>query len=104
MLTLMAIFILMIYGLMANVPLAPHGPFGGALDAESPKSNEKKNEQMFDHEINVLFMDLRHILNARSCNHFLSFPHTPKPPRPLKQPIILIYFCIFSTLFVWLTF
>ena len=49
--------------------------------------------------------DLHHILDARSCINFLWFPHTPKPPRPLK---LLKYFnSIFTSvqlLLVWFTF
>ena len=39
---------------------------------------------LVDHEIGVFLTDLHHILHARSCNHFQSFPHTHKPTRPLK--------------------
>ena len=39
-------------------------------------------------------------LHARSCNHFLSFPHTPRFPRPLKRPWNFIsFFGIFSNLY-----
>ena len=48
---------------------------------------------------------LHHTLHARSCNHFLCFPHTPKPPRPRKRPkhFALLYAILQLSLF-WLTF
>ena len=35
---------------------------------------------------------MHQILHARSCDHFLSFPHTPKPRRPLKR-LAFVQFC-----------
>ena len=37
-------------------------------------------------QIIVFLTALHHILHARNYYHFLSSPHTPKPPRPLKRP------------------
>ena len=51
--------------------------------------------------------DLHHILHARSCNHFIWFPHTPKPSRPLKRPKIsylLFAFLFLQLLLFWYTF
>ena len=62
-----------------------YGPSAGALDAENPKSKRNKNGKPIGQEINDFLTDLQHIFHARSCNNFLCFPHTPKPPRPLKR-------------------
>ena len=52
-----------------------------ALDAESHKSKkQEKNWKLVGHGIGVVLTDLHHVLHARSCKHFLWFPHTPKAP------------------------
>ena len=72
-----------------------YGPSAGAFDSESPKS--KSNKKHLGHEIRVFLMEFHHILHARSCNYFLLFPHTPRPPRRLKRPKTLFYVGIFPT-------
>ena len=62
-----------------------YGPSAGALDAESPKVKVKKSKNV-GREICVFLIVVHHILDARSCNNFLWFPHTPSPPRPIKRP------------------
>ena len=44
------------------------------------------SKKLLGREIDVFPTDLHRIWHARSCSHFLWFPHTPKPPRPLKRP------------------
>ena len=46
----------------------------------------KKTEIFFGYGIDVFLTDLYHILHARSCNYFLWFSHTPRPPGPVKRP------------------
>ena len=50
------------------------------------KVNKNRTKQLVGYEMNLFLTYLHHILHARSCNHFLWFPHTPNPPRPLKRP------------------
>ena len=63
-----------------------NGPSAGAHAAESPYFVLQKNRKNICHEIDVGLTDVHSILHARSCIHFISFPHTPKQPRPLKRP------------------
>ena len=50
-------------------------------------------------EMGVFFIDLHHILCARSCLHFLWFPHTPKPSSLLKRPknfnLLFVFFQLY---------
>ena len=81
--------------MVANCPTVPtavcllemvahYGPSAAALDAENHKSKNNINLKN-GHEISFFLTELHHILHARSCIHFLWFPHTPRPPRPLKR-------------------
>ena len=65
-----------------------------------------KTKRKIGHEIGVFLTDLRHILHSRSCNHFLWFPHTPKPPWPLKRPtnFNFAFFFFFPLSLFWLIF
>ena len=101
MLVLMTLFILL-GTLVVGHTMAP---YAGDLDAENPKSKKKQKEKVVGHEIGVFLTDLHHILHARSCNHFLWFPHTPGPPRPLKRPQNFnLLFEFFQLLLFWFTF
>ena len=83
-------------------PFVIHGPYAGALDAESPKIQKRKCRKTNGHEICSVLKVLHHILHARSCNHFLWFPHTPKLPRPQKRPIHFKFIlAFFQFLFCW---
>ena len=64
------------------------------------KTESKKQEKMVtSNKVCVFLTDLNHISHARSCIHFLWFPHTPKPPRPLKQPKNINLFFAFSNFY-----
>ena len=66
------------------------------------KVNMKK--KLLGCEIDVFLSDLHHILNARSCNHFLWFPHARRLPRPQKHPKNFnLFFAFYQLLFFWPT-
>ena len=57
------------------------------LSTPSSLKEKNKNTKKVSVTKGVSFLtDVHHILRAQSCNHFLWFLHTPKPPRPLKRP------------------
>ena len=83
-------------------PATTNGPIRGALDAESLKSKHNRKQKNVGREIGVVLMDFLHMLHARSCNHFLSFPHMHRPPRPLNKPKHYnLFFCIFTIFTFW---
>ena len=75
--------------------MAVMAPTRGLSTLRALKVKIKKSKNLLGHGIGVFLTDLHHILHARSCNHFLQFPHTPKPPRPLKRPKNLNLFFAF---------
>ena len=78
-------------------------PPRGLSTPRALKVNKNKITQM-RHEIDVFLTDLHHTLHARSCNHFLWLPHTPKPPRPFKAPNnFSLLFAFPQLLLLWLT-
>ena len=62
-----------------------HGPPRGLSTPIAPEI-KLEEQKIIGREIGAFLTDLHHTSYARSCNRFLWFPHTPKPPWPLKWP------------------
>ena len=66
-----------------------------------PRAESHKRKKTNGREIGVFLTDLHHSLQARSSNHFLWFPHTPKAPRPLKRPKHFNLLLTFLKFYFW---
>ena len=53
--------------------------YKGALNAKRPQRSFSKIEKTNGREIGDFLTELLQQMHERSCNHFLWFPHTPKP-------------------------